>query len=110
MPDKPKPESPIIIPEGTRNATEVMRGRDVMFLLRGKLDPEVVRVIAAIAENAHTNKLQLAELATMLDGMLNIVQQFADISANMKDKMQQIERGIRGELEGDEGAQSTSKN
>lgn len=103
VPDK-KLEAPAILLGDRTDRTGIMRGRDVRFLLRGKAEPATIEVLAAVAERGHTTALQLAQLAQMCDVMLNIIQQFADISANMKDKMDAIHRSAQAEVEGDEGA------
>lgn len=94
--------------KGRREDTGVMRGRDVrQRLLTRAIDPEVRTILEQLAEINHTNVLAVAELATMVDGIIDIVQNFADISQNMKDKMQQIERGTKAEVEGEDGAADT---
>jgi hypothetical protein len=91
-----------------QEATGVMRGRDVRAkLLTRNIDPEVRTILETLAEINHTNVLAIAELATMQDQIINIIQNFANISQNMKDKMAQIQRSTQAEAEGDEGAETT---
>ena len=107
MPPK-KEGGPAIIASGTTERTGIMRARDVRFELTGHADPRLIHVIAKIAEQSHTNYIQLAELATLTDNIIDIVQRFSDIAGNMKDKMMSLERGIEGEEEGiDDGNSST---
>ena len=90
--------------------TNVMRGRDIRARLDGRnIDPILIDTIARLAEINHVNMTAIAELSTMLDQTINVIQQFADISQNMKDKMQQLERGTRAEVEGDESAADTQR-
>ena len=105
MPDRHKP---IPILEKQTTSTNVLRGRDVIATLSGRnLDPLLIDCLAKLAEINHTNMKAIAEIATMQNQMIDIVQKFADISQNMKDKMAQIERGTNAELAGDEGAADT---
>lgn len=93
---KPIPgrSSAVILPEGT-TGTHVMKGADVRYKLHGKLDPAVIEVIAQIAEINHTNMKAIAELATMQDQMLNVIQQFADVAHNMKERTDQMVRATQ---------------
>lgn len=101
MPDKAK-AVPIL---EKRSGTNVMRARDVVASLQNRnLDPILVDHIAKIAEINHTNCLAIAELATMFDHMVDTMKSFADVAQNMKDKAEQLERGTKAEVEGDEGA------
>lgn len=96
MIDKPKPEAPAIL-RGPNLGTNLIKGRDVRFLLQNRnLDPSLVEVIAKIAEVNHTNSLAIAELATLLDQQVNIMQGFADVAGNMKETIAQFKRGADG--------------
>lgn len=98
----PKNKSAIILPEGT-TGSKVMRGRDVDFMLRGKVDPEVLKVLVSIAEINHTNMLAIAELATMQDQIINLVQQFANVAGNMKERTDQMARAMGQMKDASEG-------
>lgn len=88
--------------------TGIMRGRDVRSkLLLSNVDPKVREILEQLAEINHTNVLAITELATMQDQIITIVQQFADISQNMKDRMQQLQRSASAEAAGEEGAEDT---
>lgn len=94
-----KKQVPAIL-RGSSTGTNVLRGRDVRFALSDRnLDPHLVDIIAKIAEVNHTNSLAIAELATMFDQMVDTMQGFSNVAANMKDKIAQFERGAAGELE-----------
>lgn len=80
--------------EGTKG-TGIMRGRDVREKLAGELHPKVVEVIATLAEVNHTNSLAIAELATMQDKFLDMLQGFTDVAANMKDRTDQMMRATQ---------------
>lgn len=103
---KDKQVKPILLK--SREETGVMRGRDVRFRLMEKnVDPEVKFVLEQLAEINHTNVLAIAELATMLNQMVDIIQGFTDVAENMKKKTEQLERSTKAEAEGDEGASSS---
>lgn len=95
-------DGPIIIPEGT-TGTKIMRGRDVQFLLQGKVDPITLDVLVKLAEINHTNTLAIAELANMQTQMIDIIQNFADIAGNMKDRSDQLLRATNQAKEASEG-------
>lgn len=93
---------PAIIKEGTMG-TGLMRGRDVRDKLTGRMEPVAVEIIAKIAEINHTNTKAIAELATMLDQIVNIVQQFSDVAENMKTRTDQFVRATDQMKEAAEG-------
>jgi CMP-2-keto-3-deoxyoctulosonic acid synthetase len=95
-----KEVTPILTKKSTH--TGVMRGRDVTYKLGGVIDPIVVKCIADIAEINHTNCQAIAELATMQDQMLNIIQKFADVAENMKNRTDQLMRSTGETMEGDD--------
>lgn len=88
------------IVKSVRDDTGVMRGRDVRLALTGKVDPEVVRVVAQLAEVNHGNVLHIASLAQMLDQMVDMLQGFTDIAENMKTRTEQMARAMSEEMEG----------
>jgi methyl-accepting chemotaxis protein len=90
-------DSPIILSEGSVGS-KVMRGRDVDFMLRGRVEPQLLQVLVSLAEIGHTNMKSNAELATMLDQMTDIMQGMTDIAQNMKDRTQQMARAM-GQME-----------
>lgn len=96
------PKSPLIKAEGT-TGTKILRGRDVEFLLQGKVDPIVKDILVQLAEIQHTNTLAVAELATHQDQIINIVQQFADVAQNMKDRTEQLVRSTEQMKDASEG-------
>jgi hypothetical protein len=95
--DKKLLSSAVPILTGTRDNTGIMRGRDVRALLGNKVDPDVRKVLEMLAEQTHTNVINLA---TTQDQMLNIIQKFADIAGNMKERTDQMSRAMQDELEG----------
>lgn len=98
MGNKIKQVAPTIL--GSRDATGVMRGRDVRVKLAGKVDPVVLDVLCTLAEINHGNVLHLASMASMVDQMTNIMQQFTDIAGNMKERTDQMARAMNAEVEG----------
>jgi methyl-accepting chemotaxis protein len=97
------PDGPIIIPGGTTEHTGVMRGRDVREQLANTLPIKAVNVIAQIAEINHTNVKAIAELATMQEQIVSLVQQFADVAQNMKDRSEQMMRATEQLKQSGEG-------
>lgn len=83
-----------------------LRARDVEFELRSvSVPPQVKSLLCRLAEINHANMNRIAELSTMLDQCINIIQSFSDIAGNMKEKMDSIQREVRGEA--DVGSVST---
>jgi hypothetical protein len=90
----------IVNPDKTEQATGVMRGRDVRFLLQNRnVDPQVIHVIAKLAEINHANTLAIAEIATMFNQMIDTMHGFSQVAENMRDKIAQFERGAEAEAE-----------
>ena len=98
MGNKIKRVSPTLI--ASRDATGVMRGRDVRIKLAGKVDPVVLDVMCQLAEINHGNVLHLASMAQMLDQMTDIMQSFTDVAHNMKERSDQMARALQDEVEG----------
>jgi hypothetical protein len=84
-----------------------MRGRDVDFKLRGKIDPVVVAVIAQIAEINHTNMKAIAELAQMQDKTIDLVQQFSNVAENMKQRTDQMLRATQQQQDAADGDENS---
>lgn len=96
-------KSALIVPEGTTTRTGIMRARDVEFMLRGKVDPTLLDVLCKIAEINHVNMKAISEQATMLDQMVDMLQNFTDVAHNMKDRTDQMARAMGQSLDDDEG-------
>lgn len=89
--------------------TGVMRGRDVHSRLNGKgIDPILVATMADIAEINHVNVKAIAEIATMLDECVNLIQQFSDVAGNMKDRTDQMARAMGQTAEGDDSGETSN--
>jgi len=84
----------------SRDATGVMRGRDVRVKLESRVDPVVLEVLCNLAEINHGNVLHLASLASMVDQMTDIIQSFTDVAGNLKERTDQMARAMGDELEG----------
>jgi hypothetical protein len=107
--DKKKEVNAPAILRGASGGTNLLKGRDVRFALQDRnLDPHLVEVIAKIAEVNHTNTLAIAEIATHLDKVIDITQNFSDIAGNMKDAFEQLKRGVEGEVEGEVSSKPTN--
>jgi hypothetical protein len=89
--------------------TGVMRARDVRATLdKRNLDPILISTIANIAEINHTNCIAVAELATNLDKMLDLIQNFSNIAANMKERTDQMKRALGEAAEGEDNGTSVN--
>jgi hypothetical protein len=98
MGDKPKPEAPAIL-RGPNIGTNLIKGRDVRFLLQNRnIDPNLVEVIAKIAEVNHTNTLAIAELATLLDNIIEYMQGFSECSGQYERYDRAVQARHGGEL------------
>jgi len=82
------------------DATGVMRGRDVRVKLADRVDPVVLEVLVQLAEINHGNVLHLASLASMVDQMTSIMQQFTDVAGNLKERTDQMARAMGEEIQG----------
>lgn len=92
----------VLNPGATQVASGKLRARDVRFALQNvDIDPRVKTILCQQAEIIHILGSNLTETATQLNTVIDIVQQFADISQNMKDKMDRIQRSITPVDEGD---------
>ena len=92
MAKKEKQVAPVLL--SSKEGTGIMRGRDVVSKLVGKIDPEVVGVIAKIAEINHINMKAIAELATNMDRVVDMIRGFSDIAGNMKERTDQMARAM----------------
>jgi hypothetical protein len=95
------PEGVKITHTGTRDSGGQMRARDVEFRLKGvELHPALKMVLCDLAEQEFVNMKALAELATMMDQIINIVQGFSNVAENMKGTIDKFEKNyIKPETE-----------
>jgi hypothetical protein len=70
-----------------------MRARDVRFLLKGKVEPDVSHVIEALAEKLHENEKNLTVMGGAVTQMMEIVSNMVDVADKMKSAYQDI-KGI----------------
>ena len=80
---------------------ENYRARDVEFLLKGHVEPRVLKVLCGLAEKNHFLEKTVAELSSMQMQVIDLVSQFSDVADNMKGKMESIEKTLTGEDVGD---------
>lgn len=77
------------------SGTNVLRGRDVrQRLMSENLSPNVKEILERIAEINHVNMKAIAELSTMFDQLVNLVQSFGDVAENMKNRTDQMARAM----------------
>lgn len=101
---KSKEVKPVFLGTGGDN---VMRGRDVRQMLIGKnVEPTVQTILERIAEINHINMKAIAELASMQEQTVNLLQNFSDVAGNMKERTDQMARAMG---EGSEEPDETTK-
>lgn len=81
----PADEKGVIIRPGGTSDGATMRARDVEFELRGvDVDPRIKSVMVKLAEINHVNTKAIAELAVLLDKMIDTMNEFGTIAQNMR--------------------------
>jgi hypothetical protein len=68
-----------------------LHAREVRERLRGRVDPNLLYVLEALAEDNSKFKQQLIQMAQDLDTMTQILQQITQISDNLKNTVDKIE-------------------
>jgi len=68
-----------------------LHAREVRERLRGRVDPEVLYVLEALAEDNSKFKQQLIQFAQDMDQMTNILQSFMQIGERMKSTVEKLE-------------------
>jgi len=75
--------------------TGFIKARDVRFQLQGKhVDPAVMHILEALAEQASHQERKMAELAQIIEQMSDIISNFVRVAENMKseiNKMKQLD-------------------
>ena len=61
-----------------------MKAREIRERLQGKIEPQVLYVLEALAEQQNVLREQLMTMAMQQDEVINIVGQFSQVAANMK--------------------------
>jgi len=61
-----------------------MKAREIRERLAGKIDPQVLYCLESIAEQQNVLREQLMTMAMNVDQVINIVSDFSQIAANMK--------------------------
>lgn len=62
----------------------MLKPRDIREQLRGKIDPQVGAVLIRLCEDGRETRNQVVAMGRLLDGMLNQMNVFIQISAAMK--------------------------
>ena len=71
----------------------VIRARDVRERCKGRVDPEVMYCMEALAEQQSVYTQQFAEMAQLLDAMSSIITKYAAVAEHQKsaiDRMNEI--------------------
>ena len=69
-----------------------MRAREVRELLKGKVAPDVSRVIEAVAEDQHVVQQSIVALAEMFDKMQDVLQDMSNVQNNMKSAVDKVRK------------------
>jgi len=62
----------------------MLKPREIREMLRGKIDPQIGAVLVRLAEDGRETRMQVVAMGKLLDGMLNQMNVFIQISAAMK--------------------------
>jgi division protein CdvB (Snf7/Vps24/ESCRT-III family) len=68
-----------------------LHAREVRERLKGKVDPQLMYVLEALAEDNSKFKQQLVQFAQDLDQMTTIMQQIVQVGENMKSTVERLE-------------------
>lgn len=71
-----------------------MRARDVRAALKGKVDPDLLLTLEALAEVQFQHTKEMSVMASAISQMADIIAQFATVSENMKSTIVEM-RGQR---------------
>lgn len=74
-----------------------MRGREVQALLRGKVDPEVLKVLVSQAEMISTLKTEMGEVVKLLAQLAEVV---GDMNAHADAIVEGARKKQKGALDG----------
>jgi hypothetical protein len=74
--------------------------REVYDRLKGKVDPEVIKVIVLLAEDNKKNKQMMLSLATQFNRLLDMFNALTDTSGMIKDEVMRMRKvlGIHEDL------------
>ncbi len=61
-----------------------LRARDIRDRCKGRVDPQVMYCLEALAEQLGVHRQQMRMLAEMLDTQTNILNQLTQVATNMK--------------------------
>ena len=78
-----------------------MKAREVRERLQGKVDPKVLYVLEALAEQQSVIREQLLQLATMFTAIQDLIANNITIAGNMKDALDMMRSTDPGD--GDDG-------
>jgi hypothetical protein len=75
-----------------------VKAREIRVALNGRVDPGVINVLEALAEDAHVVRQQILTMAQEMDRMINIITDFTAVATNMKNVVDQMKGISREEL------------
>lgn len=61
-----------------------MKAREITELLRRKIDPDLLRVLVALAERQAVQKQEIEEIAKLVDKSIDIITDFTRVAQNLK--------------------------
>lgn len=69
-----------------------IKAREVREMCHGKVDPNVVKVMEALAEEQNAIKEQMVMMAQTIDQMTNIIANVVTVGENMKNTVDSLKR------------------
>ena len=76
----------------------ILKARDVVDKLRGHVDPRVIEVVAAIAEENHEIKKVVTELTLIVDQLCEMMPSIANVMSNMKSSLDGLKKAEDDDL------------
>ena len=71
---------------------ELMKGREVYELLHKKIDPRLLKVLVAIADNQSILSQKIMDMAQLIDQMSNVITMNVTVMENMKSTIDKIRK------------------
>ena len=69
-----------------------MKGREVFELLNKKIDPNLLKVLVAIAENQSILRQKVMDIARLLDQMSDVIAMNVTTMENMKQTIERVRK------------------
>ena len=69
-----------------------MKGREVYELLHRKVEPDLLKVLVAIADNQSILSQKILDMAQLLDQMTNLIAMHVTTMENMKETIERVRK------------------